>query len=661
MSRKFVLDNDSPVADVPDFSDALNEEQNAVVTAGDGPLLVIAGAGTGKTRALTYRVAHLIGRGIPAEQILLLTFTNRASTEMLNRVRGLVGAQAKRVWGGTFHSVGRRVLREYADRIGYPNNFGIVDREDAISLMKQCIAEHVDAPSGSRFPRAGLLVNVLSNARNTSRSASDVFAERCARFIEHADTVRDVFLAYQSKKFEFGVMDFDDLLTNWLRLLNEFDDVRAALTRRFKHVLVDEYQDTNAIQAALVDAMASGHGNVTVVGDDCQSIYSFRGAEFTNIIEFPDRYEGVAVRRLETNYRSTPQILDLANASIARNKRQFQKMLRPVRDDALLAGHVRCTEESQQSQFVAQRILQLRDEGVEMERVAVLYRAHWQSVELQVELSRRNIPFTVHSGQRFFEQRHVKDVLAFLRFSQNPRDELSFRRVAELAHGVGSKTAERIFAYLNTFDSLGEALDHPETRTLVGRRGAADWGKMVDVLGALQRPAAEHPVEALRIVVDEYYEDHAMRAFDNGENRVRDLEALSTLAASYDEADDFLQTLALTGDVTGVDQLSHEAKDESVVLSSIHQAKGLEFDTVFVIWLSEDRFPSPQASGDELEEERRLFYVAITRAERELYLTTPCIAWDRAQGRVALRDSLFIREIEHIRPPVLERIELVRG
>ncbi len=661
MSRTFVLDNDEPVGDGFDFSDDLNAEQAAVVTAGDGPVLVIAGAGTGKTRALTYRVAHLIGQGVPAEQILLLTFTNRASKEMLSRVRGLVGGQAKRVWGGTFHSVGRRVLREFGERLGYPAGFGILDREDAKSLMKQCIAEVVTDPTEKRFPRAGVLVDVLSTACNTGRSASEVFLERQSRFAEHVETAGRVFIAYQGKKFEYGVMDFDGLLMNWLRLLREFPDVRSALTRRFRHVLVDEYQDTNAIQSEIIDAMASGTGNLTVVGDDCQSIYSFRGAEFRNIIEFPDRYENTTVQKLETNYRSTPQILDIANASIARNQRQFHKTLRPVRGDALLAGHVRCNNEEEQSRFIAQRILQLRDEGIELDRVAVLYRAHWQSVELQIELGRRNIPFKVHSGQRFFEQRHVKDVIAFLRFVQNPRDELSFQRVASLVPGVGTKTAGKLFAHLGTFKSLGAGLSAQSTLKLAGRRAATHWSRLATVLSSLQRPEAqEDPSIALRLVVDGFYEEHALSAFDNGDNRVRDLDALSDLASGYGNADDFLQTMALAGEVTGVDQLTTEESDEAVVLSSIHQAKGLEFDTVFVIWLSEDRFPAAQASGDELEEERRLFYVAVTRAERELYLTTPISSWERGVGLVALRDSLFVRELEGIDPPVMERISLVR-
>ena len=445
MARIFVLQNDEAGASGIDYEGDLNAEQRAVVVAGEGPILVIAGAGTGKTRALTYRVAHLIDQGVPPGRILLLTFTNRASSEMLSRVRGLVGGRARAVWGGTFHSVGRRVLGEFAERLGYPQSFGILDREDAQSLMKQCVADVVSAPTASRFPRPGVLVNLYSRASNTARPALEIFRERYPRFAGHEREVEQVLIRYQGKKFEYGVMDFDDLLTNWRRLLNEDDQAREQLTRRFLHVLVDEYQDTNALQAEIVEIMGSGHGNVTVVGDDCQSVYSFRGAEFRNILEFPERNPGALVTRLETNFRSSPQILALANASIANNQRQFDKVLRPIRPDALMPGHVRCANEDEQSSFVAQRVLQLRDEGVELERVAVLYRAHWQSMELQIELGRRNIPFRVHSGQRFFEQRHIKDALAFLRFAANPRDQLAFQRAASLAAGIGVKTAERLF------------------------------------------------------------------------------------------------------------------------------------------------------------------------------------------------------------------------
>jgi DNA helicase-2/ATP-dependent DNA helicase PcrA len=662
MSRRFVLE-DSPAAPSGiDYEAELNEEQRAVVTAGGGPMLVIAGAGSGKTRALTFRVAHLIDRGVRPGSVLVLTFTNRAAKEMTGRVRGLVGGVARGVWGGTFHSIGRRLLREFADEIGYPKNFGILDREDSSSLMKQCIADQVTNPTETRFPRSNIVVRALSTACNTGRTIQDVMLDRFPRFAGHVETIERVVLTYQSKKFEFGVMDFDDLLTNWRRLLLDGSGVRDTLARRFEHVLVDEYQDTNAIQSEIVETMSSGHGNLMVVGDDCQSIYSFRGAEFRNILEFPDRYASSSVFRLETNYRSTPQILNLANASIAHNRRQFDKTLKPVRSDGLLAAYVPCANEDEQSRFTAQRILQLRDEGVELGSIAVLYRAHWQSMELQIELGRRNIPFQVHSGQRFFEQRHVKDVLAFLRFAENPRDELAFQRIACLAPGIGLRTASRVFQQLRGFDDPDEGLRSSSVAKAAGSRAQVSWPKLRDVLVSLRAASLRHDVaRSLDRVVDGFYEEYAVAQFDNGDNRLRELQSLATLASRYDSVDDFLQTVALAGEVTGVDQVSSEEPDEAVVLSSIHQAKGLEFHTVFLIWLAEDRFPTARAIEEDLEEERRLFYVAVTRAEQELYLSMPSSAWERGAGLVALRPSPFLKELERESPPVMERLDLVRG
>ncbi|MFT6398590.1 MAG: DNA helicase-2/ATP-dependent DNA helicase PcrA [Bradymonadia bacterium] len=661
MSRRFVLEESSSAPSGIDYDAELNEEQRAVVKAPGGPMLVIAGAGSGKTRALTFRVAHLIDQGVRPNRILVLTFTNRAAKEMTGRVRELVGAAARAVWSGTFHAIGRRILREFGDVIGYPKNFGILDREDGSSLMRQCIAEQVTNRAEIRFPKASLVIRVLSAACNTGRPIGDLLTERYPRFVEHIDTIERVVVAYQSKKFEFGVMDFDDLLTNWRRLLLESEEVRAQLTRRFEHVMVDEYQDTNAIQSQIVDMMSSGYQNLMVVGDDCQSIYAFRGAEFRNILEFPERNEGTVIYRLETNYRSTPQILRLANESIHKNTLQFDKTLRPVKSDGLLAGYVRCTNEDEQSRFAAQRILQLRDEGVELDRIAVLYRAHWQSMELQVELGRRNIPFKVHSGQRFFEQRHVKDVLAFLRFAENPRDELAFQRIASLAPGIGLKTASRLYQHLRGYEDIDEGLRAQATAKAAGSRAKHSWPKLRDVLTSLRSPTLQgDPATSLDRVLNGFYEEYAISEFDNGDNRIRELQSLATMASRYDSVDDFLQTVALAGEVTGVDQVSSEEADEAVILSSIHQAKGLEFHTVFLIWLAEDRFPTTRAMQEDLEEERRLFYVAVTRAEQELYLTMPCSAWERGAGLVALRPSPFIQELEGCSPPVLERIELVR-
>jgi len=649
-----------------DYDQRLNDEQLAVVTAGSGKLLVIAGAGSGKTRTLTYRVARLIEGGVSPDRILLLTFTNRAAAEMTGRVQELIQLDARAVHGGTFHSIGRRILREHGDRIGYPTNFGIIDREDSESLLKQVIAElDVDTRRG-RFPRPGTVLNVLSASVNTGESIGDVLVSRYPQFAEHEDAVADAALRYQARKVDFGVMDFDDLLVNWRRLMADDDELAERLSARYEHVLVDEYQDTNAIQAELVDRMSAVHGNLMVVGDDCQSIYSFRGADFRNILEFEQRHPSAKRFMLRRNYRSTPQILGLANRSIACNEEQFEKELVSEQTPGPLPAHVRCRDEAEQAAFVAQRILELRDEDVPLDRIAVLYRAHYQSMELQLELNRRGVPFLVRSGQRFFEQRHIKDVLAFLRFVENPRDQLAFQRIALLADGIGAKTANRVFAWIQAHGDLEGALSHPDARTVVGRRAQASWGALTNTLLGLTQPSRRNNAsEALDWVREQLYEPYAQRAFDNFPNRLREIETLTTYATQHGTIRGFIDSLSLEGDATGLDLDPGSDDDEQVVLSTVHQAKGLEFQAVFVLWLAEDRFPLARASEtrEELEEERRLFYVATTRAQRELYLTSPMLAFDRREGTVVLRPSPFVREIapDGDEGAVLERWDLVHG
>ncbi len=665
MARRYTLQNDRGASRYRiDYAAELNDEQLEAVTAGPGPMLVIAGAGSGKTRTLTYRVARLIESGTPADAILLLTFTNRAAREMMGRVEALLGKQARGVWGGTFHSIGRRLLRRYAERLGYPSDFTIIDREDGEGLMKQCIEQLDVDRTERRFPRPGVLVDLLSTSLNTERSVDEVLADRWPMFADDLDAITDALMRYQRLKGEYGVLDFDDLLVQWRRLLLDHEDVRFELTRRFEHVLVDEYQDTNRVQAELVDVMASGHGNLMVVGDDCQSIYSFRGADFRNILQFPDRHADCRRVMLTRNYRSTPEILGLANASIANNEEQFDKALTSERASGLLPALVYCRDDEQQAQFVAQRLLELRDEGVPLEQIAVLYRAHWQSIELQVELDRRRITYIVRSGMRFFEQRHVKDVLAFLRLALNPRDELSVHRVLGLARGIGPSTAAKLSAALRQYSSLGAALADPGLAKLVPSRARAGFARVAATLGEVAVLAtAEGNTAAVAIdaITRGFYAEHARDAFDNSDNRLREIETLATWADQHGEVRTFLDSLALSSGASGVDVAATAEPDEHVILSTVHQAKGLEFDAVFVLWLAEDRFPLARSSqtAEELEEERRLFYVATTRARRDLYLSAPLLTWDRREGRVVLRPSPFITELSEVSPAPWERWDLV--
>src|SRR5262245_10419355 len=426
MSREYVLHPFRAPVDLQiDYARELNPQQHAAVTAPPGPSLVIAGAGAGKTRTLVYRVAFLLEHGVPADRILLLTFTNKAAQEMMRRVADLLGSALADMWGGTFHALGHRVLRRHADLLGYRRDFTILDREDARDLIKACVGEAEIDLKVTRFPKADVLANIFSLAVNTRKTILQIVVEDYDYFTALAPQIVLLEKAYQARKRAANVLDFDDLLVLWLRVLQEQAEVREHYQRKFQFILVDEYQDTNAIQGELIDLLAARHHNVMVVGDDSQSIYSWRGANFRNILEFPQRYPDAKIYKIETNYRSAPEILTVANAAIAPNIHQFAKQLTPARKPGQKPILVTCNDASEQAAFVAQRLLELRDEGVGLNNIAVLYRSHFHALELQLELTRRNIPFSITSGIRFFEQAHIKDVAAYLKLICNPRDELT--------------------------------------------------------------------------------------------------------------------------------------------------------------------------------------------------------------------------------------------
>ncbi len=662
MARNYVLDDSSrQVAWRIPYAERLNDEQLRVVEAPGGKLLVLAGAGSGKTRTLTYRVARLIESGVDPSRILLLTFTNRAAREMIHRVEELLQVDTRAFWGGTFHSMGRRVLREYAPRLGYPDNFQVIDNEDAESLMKTVIADLPSDDSERRFPRAETLLRVLSDALNLSQTTEFVLSTRYPQFWPHAERIDDAIRRFAARKVEYGVMDFDDLLFHWRRLLVDHEDVRTHYAERFQHVLVDEYQDTNTVQAEIVDMMASAHGNLMVVGDDFQSIYSFRGANFRNIIEFPERHPDCTTWLLQRNYRSSPQIVALANRSIQQNRLQFRKELVSQEMTGEMPAMARCADESMQSRFVAQRILELREEGIPLEKIAVLYRAHWQSMDLQLELTRRGIPFVIRSGQRFFEQKHIKDIVAWLRFVENPRDELAFMRVMTLAEGIGPGTSQKLFLFLRAHENPADALHSPDADRIVGKRGKAGWDTARAIMNTLWRQEVrDRAGQAVDVIRERFYDEYVRRNFDNFPHRLKELDTLATFAEQKGGVAAFLDELSLVGAASGKDVLSTADPDEHVILSSVHQAKGLEFHAVFVLWLADDRFPTARAleSDEDMEEERRLFYVAVTRAQRELYLTSPMMSFDRREGNIALRLSRFIDELT-AQNPVYERWNLI--
>ncbi len=682
MSRRYQLEPAARARGALNCAGLLNGEQQAVVEAGDGPILVIAGAGSGKTRTLTWRVARLLHEGVEAESLLLLTFTNKAAREMLRRVEEVARVDTRQLWGGTFHHVAHRVLREYAGVLGYGQGYSILDREDARDVMSAAIADCGLAIGARRFPKADVLVDLVSMAVNTQTPLVEIVADRRPQFLPLAEDILRVARRFAYRKHGLNAMDFDDLLMNWKVLLAEHEPARKVLAGRFRHVLVDEYQDTNRLQGDVVDLVASGHRNLCVVGDDAQCIYGFRGAHFANILEFEQRYPDAQRFDLTVNYRSTPQILELANASISCNVKQFEKELSSVRGAGTLPALVPCRDVNQQAQFVAQRVLELRDEGIPLPEIAVLYRAHHHAMEIQFELARRGIPFVVRSGVRFFEAAHIKDVLAHLRFARNPGDELALKRALRLVPGIGSSTADAVWNALarrrgggspgaGESDRRGEAallgggplageLLAPDVAGQVPPKGRPGYRRLADLMRRLSRPpTADLPGEAIDSVLAEGYEDYLKAEFVNADSRVEDVRQLAEYARGYEDTEAFLSEIALLTELSAETVSEGGEPDEKMVLSSVHQAKGLEWRAVFVVWLADGRFPSAQAlrEGDGEEEERRLFYVACTRAKDELYLCFPLVAAPRDRERVVMKASRFVEELPGD-PALYERWQL---
>ncbi|HEY0006937.1 MAG TPA: ATP-dependent helicase [Pyrinomonadaceae bacterium] len=638
----------------------LNEEQFRVVTAPPGPVLVVAGAGSGKTRTITYRVAYLLEQGVSPSRIMLATFTNRAAREMLRRVETLTsGGDVKRVWGGTFHRIANLILRRHAASLGYESSYTILDAEDARDFLSTCVDEAGIDTKARRFPKAEILQDIISFANNTDRPISEVVPRTHPHFEPLAQQIARVDSVYMQRKLERNVMDYDDLLINWKRLLIEKREIADIYAEQFQHILVDEYQDTNRLQAEIIDLLAVRHRNVMVVGDDAQSIFAWRGAEFTNIYEFPKRYTDASLYRLETNYRSTPEILALANVSIACNRKQFPKTLRPVRaSNETAPALVPCSDADQQAAFIAARILELRDEGIPLEEMAVLYRSHYHSLELQLELTRRAIPYRIHSGVRFFEQAHIKDVVAYLRIINNPRDELAWKRVLRLIPQIGPATANRIWERL-AFAPDPLALVRRADFEPAPRRGPG-WTSFISLIESLARDEMRaSPAGQIELVLSHGYAEHLANTYENAEARLEDLRQLAHYSARYSSTEEFLSELALLATerygapqtVTGEDVVMGGEEDELLTLSSVHQAKGLEWRVVFIIWAADGKFPSPRSLRDAEgeEEERRLWYVALTRAADQLYLTYPLMITDYNRQTVLQKPSRFVTEV----PPEL--------
>lgn len=628
----------SPAPTCRDEAAELNPEQYAAVATEARHALVIAGAGSGKTRTLTYRVARLLRAGVAPWRILLLTFTNKAAREMLSRVAELTGTDASLLWGGTFHAVANRLLRRHAARLGYQPGFSILDSDDQKALMRALIRAHFGKTSGRNdcFPKPEQLLSLHSLAANTARPWEDVLEERYPHLERHRDAITALFHAYEERKRETNSMDFDDLLLQLLRLLKEHDDVRQELQERFLHVLVDEYQDTNAPQEEIISLLAGGeHTSLMAVGDDAQSIYSWRGANVDHLFDFNRTYPDAQIYKIETNYRSVPSILAVSNAAIAQNARQFTKVLRPAREEGLLKpAAVPAPDNRVEALFVARRIDELLAGGMAGKDIAILYRAHFHSLDVQMELTRNHIPFRITSGLRFFEQAHVKDVLAPLRLLANPEDDVAFRRMVTTFPKVGEVTASRLnagwTAAIRAWRSAhpeADILTLPHSDILAGLNIPPSirphWKNFLALMDSLHPTDA--PLTTLELVnrARLYLDDYWRTAYENYEERMEDLEQLARTVADSPNLQDFLSQAALLSEA---DQEAAPEED-CVTLSTIHQAKGLEWKVVFVIFLAEGMFPHYRVieSGDtrEMEEETRLFYVAVTRAEDQLYLSWP--------------------------------------
>jgi DNA helicase-2/ATP-dependent DNA helicase PcrA len=630
-----------------DYASYLNPEQLEAVATGDGAALVIAGAGSGKTRVVTYRVAYLIEKGVDPSRIMLLTFTNKAAKEMLHRVELLLKGEARRVWGGTFHHIGNIILRKYGNSIDLNPGFTILDREDSKELIESCIAElHLRADK--MFPKGNVIMDVIGRSVGTERTVSGALEEHYSHLMIYTDEIEEVNKLYTAKKRMMNLVDFDDLLFLWKKILTDVPAIREKLSERFLHVLVDEYQDTNKIQAEIVDLMAMKHKNLMVVGDDSQAIYSFRGACFDNIIEFPERYPDTRIFKLTTNYRSSKEILRIANESIAYNTRQFPKILNSLERTGPLPALVPLKNMSQQAEFISQRVLDLIDEGVPMKEIAVLYRSHYQSMDLQMELTRRRITYEVRSGLRFFEQAHIKDIISYLRAVLNPLDEISWTRILKLTPGIGNITARKIWDRVKQSEHPLEFVLSDDIARVIPRRGRENWEIFRDNLSGMEEEdVLSNPSETIRQILNNGYENYLMGKYENFEERKEDIEQLSNYSNNFRSTREFLSDLALLTNVQAEDIIEPEEDGESIVLSTVHRAKGLEWSRVFIIGLTDGGFPPARSLGDfeKEEEERRVFYVALTRAKDELYLCYPIMDNRWHDGSVIKRPSPFIQEL----------------
>ncbi|MFA5128226.1 MAG: ATP-dependent helicase [Patescibacteria group bacterium] len=619
-----------------DFSKELNQEQLAVVYMGDGPCLVLAGAGSGKTRTIVYRVAYLLEQGVAPENILLVTFTNKAAGEMVKRVRELTGAESNLPWAGTFHSIANKILRHHADALGYQNNFTILDEDDAEALIKIAVKKNKNEENdGKKFPSASAIKNIFSFARNAERPLAEVLEIKNYLWLDYLPELERVRADYERAKKEANAMDFDDLLINFLLLL-QMPDIQRQYASQFKYILVDEYQDTNKLQASVISLLSSVHGNVLAVGDDAQSIYSFRAADVKNILNFEKSYPNAKIFKLETNYRSSQEILDVANCVIANNVKQYPKELKTIFTGGVKPVLHPMIDQIMEAKFVADEVEKQTEENIPRREMAVLFRASHHSQQLELELMRRGLSYDYRGGLRFFERAHVKDALAYLRLVQNPADTSAWLRALLHEEGIGPAGAMKIIDMVKGNAESTDILLPPKAQT--------GWNNFIKIRDELMK-AGDQPAVMMRVILESSYRDYLEKEYLDAPERIADLEQMITFAEQYDSLEKFLAETALAENYN-LKNSGQKNRGDKIILSTIHQAKGLEWQTVFVINMASGAFPNDRALREDggVEEERRLFYVAITRAKKKLFLTYPLSS---AQGRPASGwgPSMFVDEI----------------
>jgi DNA helicase II / ATP-dependent DNA helicase PcrA len=611
-----------------DYKSDLNQEQLKAVVEGDGPCLILAGAGSGKTRTITYRVAYLLESGVRPDNILLVTFTNKAAREMKERIGELSDGKINLPWSGTFHHIGYRLLRRYAPLMGYTNNFTVLDTQDSLELIKIALKQEGINRKERRFPSPKVLQSIISYARNAETTIEDVLDLKYPNWLEHSEVIGRIASDYAKRKISANAMDFDDLLVNLYLLLLKSENVRKKYSEQFKYVLVDEYQDTNKIQASIIKLFASHHKNLFVVGDDAQSIYSFRAANIKNILDFEKFYPDAKVFRLEINYRSTPDILNLANDVISNNKNQYEKNLRSYAELSECKSAAKpeinsFANQREEAEFIVSKIIELQDEEMDLRKIAVLFRAAYHSQALEMELAKNNIPYDYRGGIRFFERAHIKDVLAYLRIINNRADVVAWNRVLNLQVGIGAVTAQKIISQITSDLETEEVFGNLK----LSAKAKIGWNDFLQVYNKLIKEDEKRPSELIRKIVQSKYIEYLETEFPDYRDRLQDIEQLAVFADSQEDLNKFLAeaTLHESYAKNKTKDNINSSDEDKIILSTIHQAKGLEWEAVFVINLASGQFPNDRAlrENDGLEEERRLFYVAVTRAMKFLHLTYP--------------------------------------